>query len=211
MMRTLLLLVSMMLAFTAYGVEPKAGVNFKQTKEIIPTNSPGKIEVVELFWYGCIHCYKIDSYIDKWADNAPKDVVFKKIPAVPRQDWIPMAKAYYALETLGLDKKLHEKLFDAIHKTKAVDPGSEQSAIQWIAIEAKKDINEVQAAFNTFSMKAKLSQSQRLFRAAGATGVPSIIIDGRYLTSSTMAGSEKNTIELVNYIVGNIRKDKAKN
>ena len=60
-------------------------------------------------------------------------------------------------------------------------------------------------------MKAKLSQSQRLFRAAGATGVPSIIIDGRYLTSSTMAGGEKNTIELVNYIVGNIRKDKAKN
>ena len=84
-------------------------------------------------------------------------------------------------------------------------------SVPHLARTAKKDINEVQSAFNTFSMKAKLSKSQRLFRAAGATGVPSIIIDGRYITSSTMAGGEKNTIELINYIVGNIRKDKAKN
>ena len=122
-----------------------------------------------------------------------------------------MAKAYYALETLELDKKLHEKLFDAIHKTKTVDVGSEQSAINWIAVTSKKDIKDVEAAFKTFSMNAKISNSYKMFRAAGATGVPAIIIDGKYLTSSTMAGGEKNTIELIDYIINNVRNDKAKN
>ena len=210
-MKKILLVVSMFMAFSAGAVEPNPGVNFKKTKEVIPTDSPGKIEVIEMFWYGCIHCYTIDPYLDEWADNLPKDVVFKKLPAVPRKNWVPMAKAFYALETLNLDKKLHEKLFDAIHKTKTVDPGNEQSAINWIAVTSKKDIKEVEAAFKTFSMNAKISNSYKMFRAAGATGVPVIIIDGQYLTSSTMAGGEKNTIELMDFIIENIRKDKAKN
>ena len=65
-------------------------------------------------------------------------------------------------------------------------------------------------AFNSFSMNSKLSNASKLFRSAGATGVPSLVIDGKYLTSTTMAGGEKNAIELLNYIVDNVRKDKAK-
>ena len=210
-MKRFLFVLSMLLSFSANAVDPKPGINFKKTKEVIATDSPGKIEVIEMFWYGCIHCYKIDPYLDNWADKLPEDVVFKKIPAVPRKNWVPMAKAYYALETLGLDKKLHEKLFDAIHKTKTVDVGSEQSAINWIAVTSKKDIKDVEAAFKTFSMNAKISNSYKMFRAAGATGVPAIIIDGKYLTSSTMAGGEKNTIELIDYIIDNVRNDKVKN
>ena len=155
-MKRILFILSMLLSFSVNAVDPKPGINFKKTKEEIATDSPGKIEVVEMFWYGCIHCYKIDPYLDKWADSLPEDVVFKKVPAVPRKNWIPMAKAYYALETLELDKKLHEKFFDAIHKTKTVDVGSEQSAINWIAVTSKKDIKDVEAAFKTFSMNAKI-------------------------------------------------------
>ena len=114
-MKRFLFVLSLLLSFSVNAVDPKPGINFKKTKEEIATDSPGKIEVVEMFWYGCIHCYKIDPYLDEWADNLPEDVVFKKVPAVPRKNWVPMAKAYYALETLELDKKLHEKLFDAIH------------------------------------------------------------------------------------------------
>ena len=209
-MKKFLFILSFFMVFSLEAIEPKPGINFKKTKEIIATDSPGKIEVVEMFWYGCIHCYKIDPYLDEWADKLPKDIVFKKVPAVPRKDWVPMAKAYYALETLDLNKKLHEKLFDAIHKDKTVDPGSERDVIKWIALTSKKNIEDVKAAFNTFSMKAKISNSYKMFRSAGATGVPTIIIDGKYLTSSTMAGGEKNTIELLNYIIDNVRKDKSK-
>ncbi|MDG2253270.1 MAG: thiol:disulfide interchange protein DsbA/DsbL [Methylophilaceae bacterium] len=211
-MKKLLLALFVIIANTGVGiaVEPKPGVNFKATNEVISTDSGNKIEVVELFWYGCIHCYTLDPYIDKWADTLPKDVVFKRIPAIPRKNWSPGAKAYYALETLDLDHKLHEKLFEAIHKEKTLNPVDEKNLIKWIATNGKLDTAEVNSAFNSFSMNAKLSRSFKMFKSAGATGVPSIIIDGRYLTSSTMAGGEQNTIDLMNYIIDNIRKEKTK-
>lgn len=203
-----MLLISFSTALLA--VEPKPGVNFKTTKNIIPTESKDKIEVVELFWYGCIHCFNMDPYLDKWADNLPKDVTFKRIPAIPRKDWIESAKAYYALETLGVVNKLHEKLFDAIHKEKSLKHNDTKALIKWIAVNGKLDKKDVESAFNSFSMKAKLSRSYKIFKSAGATGVPTMIIDGKYFTSSTMAGGEQNAIDIMNFIIKNVRKDKNK-
>ena len=204
----LMLLISFSTALLA--VEPKPGVNFKTTKNIIPTESKDKIEVVELFWYGCIHCFNMDPYLDKWADNLPKDVTFKRIPAIPRKDWIESAKAYYALETLGVVNKLHEKLFDAIHKEKSLKHNDTRALIKWITVNGKLDKKDVESAFNSFSMKAKLSRSYKIFKSAGATGVPTMIIDGKYFTSSTMAGGEQNAIDIMNFIIKNVRKDKNK-
>jgi thiol:disulfide interchange protein DsbA len=152
----------------------------------------------------------MDPYLDKWADNLPKDVTFKRIPAIPRKDWVESAKAYYALESLGLINKLHEKLFDAIHKEKQFKHNDTKALINWIALNGKLDKKDVKAAFNSFSMKSKLSRSYKIFKAAGATGVPTMIIDGKYFTSSTMAGGEQNAIDIMNFIIKNVRKDKAK-
>ncbi len=208
MKKILLILLSLLITHSAYSVEPQLGVNFKPIDPPIAAESTNKIEVIELFWYGCIHCYHMDPYLDKWSDKLPKDVTFKRVPAIPRKDWAAAAKAYYALEALGLEHKLHEKLFDAIHKDRTLNPDDDKALAQWIAINGKLDIGEVNAAFNSFSMNAKLSKSSNMFKAAGATGVPSIIIGGRYLTSSTMAGGEQNTIDLMNIIIDNIRKEK---
>jgi thiol:disulfide interchange protein DsbA len=209
-MKKLIFIILIMIYSLVSGVQPEPGVNFKTTKESIPTKSTDKIEVVELFWYGCVHCFNMDPYLDKWADDLPKDVTFKRIPAIPRKDWVASAKAYYALESLGLVNKLHEKLFDAIHKEKTFKHNDSKALINWIALNGKLDIKEVEAAFNSFSMKSKLSRSFKIFKAAGATGVPTMIIDGKYFTSSTMAGGEQNAIDIMNFIIKNVRKDKAK-
>lgn len=209
-MNKLILIILIAFSTLAIGVQPQPGVNFKPTKEIIPTESKNKIEVVELFWYGCVHCYNMDPYLDKWADNLPKDVTFKRVPAIPRKDWVESAKAFYALESLGLINKLHEKLFDAIHKEKQFKHNDTKALINWITNTGKLDKKNVEAAFNSFSMKSKLSRSFKIFKAAGATGVPTMIIDGKYFTSSTMAGGEQNAIDIMNFIIKNVRKDKAK-
>ena len=209
-MNKLILIILIAFSTLAIAVQPQPGVNFKPTKEIIPTESKNKIEVVELFWYGCVHCYNMDPYLDKWADNLPKDVTFKRVPAIPRKDWVESAKAFYALESLGLINKLHEKLFDAIHKEKQFKHNDTKALINWITNTGKLDKKNVEAAFNSFSMKSKLSRSFKIFKAAGATGVPTMIIDGKYFTSSTMAGGEQNAIDIMNFIIKNVRKDKAK-
>ena len=210
LMKKLLLLILITFSSFVFAVQPEPGVNFKTTKNAIPTESKDKIEVVELFWYGCVHCFNMDPYLDKWADTLPKDVTFKRIPAIPRKDWVESAKAYYALESLGVVNKLHEKLFDAIHKEKLFKHNDTKALINWIAMNGKLDKDAVKAAFNSFSMKSKLSRSFKIFKAAGATGVPTMIIDGKYFTSSTMAGGEQNAIDIMNFIIKNVRKDKAK-
>jgi len=206
-MKKYILLLSLFLSTIVFAVEPKLNANFKQTKKEIETSSPGKIEVIELFWYGCIHCYSMDPYLTKWADSLPNDVIFKRVPAIPRKSWIAGAKAYYALETLGLESKLHEKLFEAIHKEKNLDPNNEKALIDWVTLNGRLDKKEVQSAFNSFSIDTKLKKSYKIFKDAGATGVPTIIIDGNYMTSSTMAGGEQNAIDITNYIIENIRND----
>mgnify|MGYP000226908982 FL=1 len=209
-MKKLIFIILIMISSLVFAVQPEPGVNFKTTKESIPTKSKDKIEVVELFWYGCVHCFNMDPYLDKWADDLPKDVTFKRIPAIPRKDWVASAKAYYALESLGLVNKLHEKLFDAIHEEKTLKHNDTKALINWIALTGKLEKKDVEAAFNSFSMKSKLSKSFKIFKAAGATGVPTMIIDGKYFTSSTMAGGEQNAIDIMNFIITNVRKDKAK-
>ncbi|HYN54728.1 MAG TPA: thiol:disulfide interchange protein DsbA/DsbL, partial [Methylotenera sp.] len=167
-------------------------------------------EVTELFWYGCIHCYQIDPILNAWVKKLPADVVFKRVPALPRPDWAPMAKAFYALEDLKLSEKLHIPLFEAIHKQKALNPSDEKATIDWITKRSGLDRSKVDETFKSFSMSNKLNHAAQFFRASGATGVPSLIIDGQYITSSTMSGGNEQALKTADYIIANVRADKAK-
>jgi protein dithiol oxidoreductase (disulfide-forming) len=105
----------MLLASTTVMANPMAGVEYNTTTKDITTDNPSKIEVVELFWYGCIHCYQLEPQLHAWVKKLPDDVVFKRVPGLPRPDWAPMAKAYYAMETLGvLDKCMANYLMPSI-------------------------------------------------------------------------------------------------
>lgn len=199
----------MLLLSTQVIAAPELGNQFKQTAQAIPTDTPAKIEVTELFWYGCPHCYHLEAPLSAWVKKLPQDVYFKRVPGVPRQDWAPMAKAYYTLEALGLVDKLHVALFDAIHKQKTLNPTSEKAAIDWIAKQSGMDHKKVTETFNSFSVNTKVMRAVQVFRASGATGVPALIIDGKYLTSSTMAGGNDEVLKVADYVIANARKDKA--
>jgi len=209
MLTALMLLLVLPVATTAMADAPQNGTEFTQTTQIIPTDNPSKIEVTELFWYGCPHCYDLEPKLAAWVKALPKDVTFKRVPGLPRPDWAPMAKAYYAMEALGLSEKLHSKLFDALHKQKAFLPNDEKATIDWITKESGFDRKKVETEFNSFSLNTKLNQAAQIFRASGATGVPSLIIDGKYITSVTMAGGNQEVFNVANYIIENVRKDKA--
>ena len=120
-----------------------------------------------------------------------------------------MAKAFYAMETLGVSEKLHTKLFEAIHKTKALDPTNEKAAIAWVTQQSGMDKLKVEQAFKSFTINTSLNRAALVFRNSGATGVPSLVIDGKYITSSTMAGGNEQALKTADYIIGNVRADKA--
>lgn len=208
-------LVSMMLILGATSLStvamadaPKAGTDFDAVTQPISTDNAGKIEVMEIFWYGCPHCYHMEPVLNAWVKKLPADVYFKRVPGLPRVEWAPMAKAFYAMETLGVSEKLHSALFDAVNKTKTLNPMDEKAAIDWVTAQSGLDHLKVEQAFKSFSMNSSLNRAALIFRNSGATGVPSIVIDGKYITSSTMAGNNEQALKVADYIIDNIRKEK---
>ena len=207
-MKKMLSALMLLASFNVLAADPQIGKDFDKTLQVIPSDNPNKIEVTEVFWYGCIHCYHMDPLLNTWVKKLPADVVFKRIPGLPQPAWAPMAKAFYAMDDLKLSDKLHTALFDAINKEKVLDPTNEVAAIDWMTKKSGLDKSKVDAAFKSFSMNNKLNQAAQFFRATGATGVPSFIINGQFITSSTMAGGNEQALKTVDYIVGNIRADK---
>ena len=198
-----------LLNHTAFAEAPKPGEHFTDVAQPIATDNPAKIEVMEVFWYGCIHCYQMDPLLNAWVKKQASDVVFKRIPALPNASWAPMAKTFYAMETLGVSEKLHTALFDAINKQKTLNPTNEKAAIEWVTKAGGLDKSKVEQAFKSFTINTNLNRAAQIFRASGATGVPSLIIDGKYITSSTMAGGNEQALRVTDYIVDNVRKDKS--
>jgi len=209
-MKRLLSALMLLASFNVLAADPQLGKDFDKTLQAIPTDSPNKIEVTEVFWYGCIHCYHMDPILNAWVKKLPADVAFKRLPGLPQPAWAPMAKAFYAMEDLKLSDKLHGALFDAINKDKTLNPTDEAAAIDWMTKKSGFDKSKVEASFKSFSMNNKLNQAAQVFRASGATGVPSFIINGQFITSSTMAGGNEQALKTAEYIIANIRAEKAK-
>ena len=194
----------------AMAEAPKIGTEFEAVAQPIATDNAAKIEVMEIFWYGCIHCYQMDAPLIAWVKKLPSDVYFKRVPGLPNPSWAPMAKAFYAMETLGVAEKLHTPLFDAINKSKTLNPTDEKAAIAWVTQQSGMDKLKVEQAFKSFTINTNLNRAAQIFRASGATGVPSLVIDGKYITSSTMSGGNEQALKVADYIIGNVRADKAK-
>lgn len=200
----------MLLASFSVMAEPQMGRDFDKTTKTIATDTPNKIEVTELFWYGCGHCHQMEASLSAWIKKLPADVVFKRVPGLPNPSWAPMAKAYYAMETLGVLEKLHSPLFEAIHKQKTLNPTDEKAAIDWVVKQSGLDKIKVEGAFKSFTTATQLNRAANIFRDSGATGVPGLIINGQFITSSTMAGNNDAALKTADYIIANIRADKAR-
>lgn len=188
---------------------PQPGSNFDSVAQPIATDNAAKIEVMEIFWYGCIHCYQMEAPLNAWVKKLPADVYFKRMPGLPNASWAPMAKAFYAMESLGVSEKLHTPLFEAVHKSKSLNPTDEKAVIAWVTQQSKMDKAKVEGAFKSFTINTNLNRAAQVFRASGATGVPSLVIDGKYITSSTMNGGNEQALKVADYIIDNVRKDKA--
>lgn len=184
---------------------PQIGQEFDAVAQTLPTDDKNKIEVMEIFWYGCSHCYHMEQPLSAWLKNQPADVNFKRMPGLPNPSWAPMAQAYFTMEALGISEKLHTKLFDAIHKQKSLNPTDEKAALNWIVSNSGLDRKKVEETFNSFTVNSNLKRAAQVFRSSGATGVPSLVIDGKYITSGTMAGGNTQALQVADYIINNIR------
>jgi thiol:disulfide interchange protein DsbA len=179
------------LALSALGVAPLAraqqpvpGRDYLVLNPEQPVETQGgRIEVIEFFWYGCIHCYNLEPPLEAWLKRLPADAQFRRVPAVFNERWGLDASIFYAFEALGLLEKLHWPLFGAIHRERLKTDNLEAFS-QWLGkqgVDAKKVIE----ATRSFGVQSRVKRATQMTVAYRVEGTPSMAVHGRYLVSDT--------------------------
>ena len=175
------------------------GEHYQLLDEVQPVQTGSKIEVAELFWYHCPHCFRLEPFIVEWQKNIPDGAEYVPIPALLNDRWEFDARVYYTFEALGLLEDLHGKYFSSIHEQRLNIRTAEQLAA-W-ATDNGVDGSKIPDTFTSFSVQNKLNFSSVMSRRYGINGVPAIIVDGRYKTSVSLAGSHAKLIKVINFLI----------
>ena len=201
----LLAIVALLLGFSAFASAAE-GDKYEVLTPPQPTATQGKIEVTEFFWYGCPHCYALEPVLGKWLKTLPADVAFRRV-AADFGRWSAGARLYYALEAIGEESRVRSELFDAIHNA-GLYHTKEADVSEWLA---KKGVDKARfsAAYNSTAVLDKVKQAQSLTQAHKLDGVPTLVVGGKYWTSSTLAGGHEGVPAVLDELIAKIRAEQS--
>lgn len=193
--RLLMVLALLGASFTAQAqgqIKP-----YLELTQPLPTGGEG-IEVIEFFWYGCSHCYAFEPYIERWLKELPADVKFRRVPAMFNRQWAEAGRVYYTLESMNLLDRLHRPLFDAIHQ-QHLRITNESQLRDWLSRQ-KVDVDKYFATAQSFTVEGKLRRAAALTEGSKITGVPALLVNGRYLVSAEI-GSQTEMLQVTDALI----------
>ncbi len=189
---------------TATAAQPiEAGKQYVELSSPVPVSKPGKIEVVELFWYGCPHCYHFEPIINPWIKKQPADVHFIRIPAMFGGVWDAHGQLFVTLESMGVEEKVHAAIFDAIQNQgkKLAKPDEMAEFLETQGI-AKDDFLK---AYNSFGVKSQVEKDKKLAMAYQISGVPTMIVNGKYRFDIGSAGGPEQALQVADQLIAKER------
>ncbi len=175
------------------------GVHYASTAKRMATKDNNVIEVIELFSYSCPHCFRLNPKVMKWKETLPENVKFAHIPVIFRDSWLQLAKVFYAAKVTGNLEKLHSLLFNAIHIDKR-QLTTEEALLDFVT-EQGIDRDMFKKTIDSFAVKSKVKQASVMSQSSGITGVPSMIVNGKYRTDATMAGGMDDMLDVVDFLI----------
>ncbi len=188
-----------------------AGTNYKVLLPAQPTDvAPGKVEVIEFFWYGCPHCYALDPYLQSWLKNKPAYIDFRRVHVTWGEVQRAHARLFYTLQALGKVDALHGKVFEEYHEAHdpMFAPGDEKATLAQQQRFAKANgiaETDFANAWNSFGVLTNVQKADEMGRRYKVEGVPTLVIDGKYVTDVAMAGSQQNVIQIINDLAASER------
>lgn len=182
----------------AAQAEPLEGVEYQRVAPQ-PVETGAKIEVREFFWYGCPHCYSLEPFLEKWLKTMPKNARFVRTPAIFNEQWAIHARAYYAFEALGITGKMHSAVFHAMHSEKRQLLTADSLA--GFVAEKGGDRTAFLNAYNSFGMQANINRATQLGQAYRLESVPTLIVDGKYITNANIAGGYDKIPAMLDFLV----------
>ena len=199
----LLLSLGLILNQSGFANEFREGVHFQTLAKPVVTTDPEKIEVVELFWYGCPHCDSLDPALKAWVDRLPTDVNFVQIPVVFGRSWEMHARMFWVAKNIGLLGTIHEALFNAIHRE-----GQRLQRVDDVVAFFERfgaDPAVVKRELDSFATESALRLAEARTRAYGIRGVPAFVVDGRHVTGIAQAGGENQLFNLLDQLIDKSR------
>lgn len=187
-------------AMPVAAADYEAGEDFERIDPAVtPSVDEGQVEVVELFWYGCPHCYSLEPHTSEWEQELPEDVTYRRVPAVLNPQWTEHARAYYTAEALDMADEIHRPLFEAIHEERQQLASAE--ALQDFLVEHGADREEVEQTYGSFGVSSKVQAARELGNAYGMDHVPAVAVNGKYWTSPSMAGDQERFFDVVEHLI----------
>ena len=204
--RTLLLaLPSLPLAALGGGLRAQEPVKARQNIEYRlieppqPVETGDKIEVVDFFWYGCPYCNQLSPFLETWIKGKPADTAVRRIPAILKDSWAPHARVYYTLELLNEAERLHTRVFYGYH-VEELHMSKPDVMEQW-AVKNGIDKRKWVDAYFSPEVDGKIARAARATKLYHVEGTPSLAVDGRYITSGSMAPSIKDMVVVLDDLV----------
>lgn len=187
----------------AADVPLEAGKTYVELANSVPVSEPGKIEVVELFWYGCPHCYAFEPTINPWVEKLPSDVNFKRIPAMFGGPWDAHGQLFLTLEAMGVEHKVHNAVFNAIQKEgkRLTKPEDMADFVATQGVDKEKFL----ATFNSFAIQGQIKQAKELAQKYGVQGVPTMIVNGKYRFDLGSTGGPEQTLNVADQLIAKER------
>lgn len=204
------ILAALLLALAAAGVQAQAqlGRDYLRLDPPRAVASGDKIEVIEFFYYGCPVCYELEPKLSRWYFNGPGSVALRRVPALSSDNWDNFAKLFYTLEAMGQLARLHWPVYDNFHFN-GIKLNEEAAMAGWVSnngLDRQKFID----TYRSPEIQAKLAAAREMTRSYDITGVPSIVVDGKFLTSARMTGSTRELVRVVEQLVGLARQERGK-
>ena len=192
----LVLLISIATLTNAEEANP---LGYEELSTAQPVQVANKVEVIEFFWYGCPHCYTFEPKLHKWEQNLPENVHFIRQPAIFNDLWGKHAKAYFVAEALNVVDKIHADFFEVIQNKKQKLQTEDQLAKFFVAHGI--DESQFRETYNSFLIDAKMRQAQAMAPRYGITGVPAVIVNGKYKITARLAGSNEKMIDVMKKLI----------
>ncbi|MCH4872336.1 MULTISPECIES: thiol:disulfide interchange protein DsbA [Pseudomonas] len=191
----------------AADVPLEAGKTYIELNSAVPVAVPGKIEVVELFWYGCPHCYAFEPVVNPWAEKLPSDVNFVRLPAMFGGPWDAHGQMFLTLEAMGVEHKVHAAVFNAIQKEGKRLTDKEEMA-DFLATQGVDKAKFLQT-FDSFAIKGQIVKAKELAKKYEISGVPTMVVDGKYRFDLGTAGGPEQALNVADQLIAKERAAKA--
>lgn len=200
-----LLLLSLLLTGAAFA-QPALyveGTHYEVISKPVRTVDPDKIEVTEVFWYGCPHCYAFEPLLDSWVEKLPSDVVFVRMPGMWNELMNVHAQIFYTEQALGSFDKTHSVVFDAIHQKR--NYLQTQAAVRDLFATQGISAADFDKAWTSFTVTSQVKQAAARMREYGITGVPNLIVNGKYRITATESTSQADLLKIADFLIAKER------